>query len=287
MMGLPAPLAVVAHDAGAANLILAWLAAEGLGDVRAVMAGPAATLWRTRFGEAGLVADLDTALDGAGALLSGTGWASTLEHDARVAAQARDIPSVAVIDHWVNYRMRFSREGAECLPDRLWVADGYAVAEAHRALPEVPVEQKPNLYLAEQAAAAGVAPADGDVLFVAEPARSDWGKGEPGEFQALDWFWAHREAAGIGTDVSLRLRPHPSDPPDKYDGWIAAHPGSLLDDSADLAAAMQHACWVAGLQSFALVVALAAGRTAITALPPWAPPCPLPHDGLIDLPGQP
>lgn len=287
MMGLPAPLAVVAHDAGAANLILAWLAAEGLGDVRAVMAGPAASLWRARFGGAGLLDDLDAALDGVGALLSGTGWASTLEHDARVAAQARDIPSIAVIDHWVNYRMRFSRDDVECLPDRLWVADSYAVAEAQRTLPEVPVEQKPNLYLADQAAAAGVAPADGDVLFVAEPARSDWGRGRPGEFQTLDWFWAHRGAAGIGVAVPLRLRPHPSDPPGKYDDWIAAHPGAALDASADLAAAMQQACWVVGLQSFALVVALAAGRTAITALPPWAPPCPLPHDGLIDLPGKP
>lgn len=286
-MGLPAPLAVVAHDAGAANLILTWLAAEGIGDVRAVMAGPAATLWRARFGETGLAADLDTALDGAGTLLSGTGWASSVEHDARVAAQARGMPSVAVIDHWVNYRMRFSRDGVECLPDRLWVADSYAVAEAQRALPDVPVEQKPNLYLAEQAAAAGIVPADGDVLFVAEPARSDWGRGLSGEFQALDWFWAHRTAAGIDAEVRVRLRPHPSDPPGKYERWIAAHPGSVLDESADLAAAMQQARFVAGLQSFALVVALAAGRTAITALPPWAPPCPLPHDGLIDLAGKP
>jgi len=278
MMGLPTPLAVVAHDAGAANLIIAWFQAEPqpLHGVRPVMEGPAARLWAQAFPDGPTPLGLEAALDGAEALLSGTGWASDLEHRARAEAQRRGLPSVAVIDHWVNYRMRFQRGGEEILPDRVWVTDAYAVAEAARALPELEAELKPNLYLQAQAAAAGPPPERGDVLFVLEPARDDWGRHQPGEFQALDWFWRHKERLAP-SGAPLRLRPHPSDPPRKYDAWLAAHPGAALDTSSDMAEALKGASTVVGLQSAALVIALAAGRRAITALPPWAPPCPLPH----------
>lgn len=287
MTDLPRPVAVVAHDAGAANLILAWLAASAFppDEVRPVMAGPAAALWAARFPEGPAPVTLEAALDEANALLSGSGWASDLEHEARRLARARGIPSVAVIDHWVNYRMRFQRHGEEILPDRLWVTDDYALAEAARTVAEVPAELKPNLYLQEQVKAAGPVPIDGDVLFVLEPARSDWGRHEAGEFQALDWFWRRRARAAPAT-TPVRLRPHPSDPPGKYDDWIAAHPGVRLDTSADLAAALRGAAIVVGLQSAALVIALASGRKAVTALPPWAPPCALPHTAISVLAGR-
>lgn len=282
MMDLAGPVAVVAHDAGAANIILAWLDEAEARKVRPAMAGPAARLWEARFPAVSLLKPAD-ALDGAATLLSGTGWASSLEYDARRAARDAGIRSVAVIDHWVNYRARFLRDGEELLPDAIWVTDAYALAEARRTLPEVPVEQHPNLYVAQQAAAAGPRPQAGDLLFVCEPARSDWGQGVPGEFQTLDYLAANRAAAGISTDAKLRIRPHPSDLPGKYDAWIAAHPGSTLDASADMAAALQGAAWVAGLQSFALAIALEAGRPAICALPPAAPPCALPHADIVHL----
>lgn len=280
--GLATPVAVVAHDAGAANIILAWIGEGDIVDFRAVMAGPAATLWKARFPHIPLY-DVDQALSEAGALLSGTGWASSFEHDARRTAAASGKRSVAVVDHWVNYRERFIREGQEVLPHEIWVTDIYAAAEAERVFPEIPVRTQPNLYFAAQVRTAGPVPRSGDLLFVAEPARSNWGGELPGEFQTLDYLEAHRAKAGIGSDVELRIRPHPSDPAGKYDAWIAAHPGSRLDRSSDMAAALGEATWVAGLQSFALVIAMEAGRFAVSALPPEAPPCRLPHPGIIRL----
>ena len=283
MIGVSRPLAIVAHDAGAANLLLAWVERSELDGVRAVMQGPALRLWRAKFGDAALVSDIETALDGATALVSGTGWSSSLEHDARLLAKMQGVHSIAVIDHWVNYRMRFERDGIEILPDVVWVTDAYAVAEAKRTLPELPIEQRPDAYLRDQIAAAGLPPKNGDLLFVAEPARSDWGTGVQGEFQALDYLVARRDAVGIDPAATLRIRPHPSDSADKYSGWIAAHPGAALDTSADMAMSLRCATWVAGLNSFALVIALGAGRQAICALPPHAPPCVLPHHGVLHL----
>lgn len=281
---LPRPIAVVVHDAGAANIILAWIArAKGLDDFRIVLAGPAATLWQQRFGTPVPDISLDAALNGAASLLSGTGWASDLEHRARVLAAEAGGRSVAVLDHWVNYPMRFEREGRRQLPDELWVTDPDAALLAHSAFQGVPVAQKPNYYLAEQARAAGPAPADGPVLFVAEPARSDWGRDRAGELQALDYFAAKRDRLGIDGELLMVIRPHPSDSAGKYDGWIHAHPGASLDMSPDLAMAIRGSKWVAGMNSFAMVVALAAGRKVVCSLPPWAPACVLPHRGIIHL----
>ncbi|WP_439567625.1 hypothetical protein [Sphingopyxis sp.] len=281
---LPRPVAVVAHDAGAANIIIAWIARAGkAADFRIVLAGPAATLWQRRFGMWAPDMSLEAALDGAASVLSGTGWAGDLEHRARVLATEAGLRSVAVLDHWVNYPMRFERAGRRQLPGEFWVTDPHAARIARADFPGVPVAEKPNYYLAEQVAAAGPQPLDGPVLFVAEPARSDWGRDQAGEFQALDYFAAERDRLGIRSDMPLVIRPHPSDSAGKYDGWIDAHPGASLDMSPDLAMAIRGSAWVAGMNSFAMVVALAAGRRVICSLPPWAPACVLPHRGIIHL----
>ena len=56
-----------------------------------------------------------------------------------------------------------------------------------------------------------------------------------------------------------------------------------LDESADLAEAIGRVSYVAGCETYAMVIALAAGRKVVCTLPPWAPECTLPHDGLIHL----
>ncbi len=280
---LPTPLAVVCHDAGAANVILPWLQPRSF-QVRAVMQGPAARLWRQRFGDAPLCTSVDEALDGARLLLSGTGWATDLEHQARVQAQQQGVRSVAVIDHWVNYPVRFVRNGVQQWPDEFWVTDGDALALARWHFPADRVRVQRNLYLAEQVAAVQAVPHDAAaVLYVMEPARKDWGRGVAGEWQALDWFMQHRVAAGMPAAAPIRLRPHPSDETGKYAAWLARHPQVQLDCSATLADALSAARWVVGCESYALVVALAAGRTVFSSLPPWAPACRLPHAGILRL----
>jgi hypothetical protein len=283
MLGLPTlpqRLAIVAHDAGAANVLLPWLGAGPGPGVRAFVQGPALALWRARFGEQARVAGLGDALDGAELLLSGTGWASTLEHDARLAAAARGLRSAAVIDHWVNYPQRFERGGVVQWPTEFWLTDAEAVTIASRYFPVQQLRCYANGYLAEQRRAIAPLGSQQGVLVVMEPMRTDWGRGVAGEWQALDGFMQHRVAAGIPPGSPIRLRPHPSDDTGKYGHWLARHPNVQLDDSATLAAAISRARWVVGCESMALVVALAAGREVISMLPAWAPPCRLPHAGI-------
>ncbi|ANY18947.1 hypothetical protein A6F68_00412 [Tsuneonella dongtanensis] len=216
-------------------------------------------------------------------LLTGTGWASDLEHDARAWAKARGVPAIALLDHWTNYRSRFRRGGVEILPDEIWVTDPAALEIARAEFPELPVRLQRNDYHLAQVKAAGPTPPDGDLLFIGEPARSGWGLDVPGEIQALDYLVASARDVGIPESTRLRIRPHPADEPGKYDDWIASHPVAALDEAPDLSTALSRARYVAGLNSAALAIALDAGRTTISALPPNAPPCVLPLSRLIHL----
>lgn len=288
LASLHQPIAIVAHDAGSANLIAAWFAEYPTSAVRGLFAGPAAAIFRKS------CSWMDDGNLGNGApayrtIISGTGWSSTLEHDAREFARARGIRSIAVLDHWTNYRARFSRRGREILPDEIWVVDEYACELARSTFPDIPVIQLRNVYLEnlvrevrkhekQRTAAAGR-----NVLYTLEPIRDTWGTGQrPGEFQALDYFVAHLDLLRIGQGTTVRLRPHPSDPEGKYDSWLASHRDLNigLDKSPTLAAGIAWSDVVVGCQTYAMVIALSCGKRVISSIPAWAPPCVLPQTGI-------
>jgi len=279
MFKLTTPTAVVCHDAGATNIILGWLQAGLCSDVRAFMQGPAATLWRNTFPNKHLCSTLDEALNGACTLLSGTGWASSLEHQARKAAHDRGIHSVAVLDHWVNYSERFERAGEIQWPCEVWVTDTYALDIAQKILPSVPVHQFENLYLNAQVASISPAPCNGTILVVLEPVRNTWGQDREGEFQALDYLF--ESLNWLWPDVKqVLLRPHPSEHSNKYESWQNRYSMAKIDATGDVAVAISRADVVVGVESFALTIALAAGRPVYSTLPPWAPSLRLPHLGI-------
>lgn len=289
------PVTVVCHDAGAANLVFAWLrdwAHCGLLDqheFRLLLQGPALVAWHAQavtLPNMQLHTELHTALAGAYCVLTGTGWASSLEHDARKLARLQHIPSIAVIDHWVNYQPRFERAGEVMLPDAIWVSDPYAADMATQIFKGIPVIELPNVYL--QAMVKAIAPVQPDcrnLLYVLEPIRNDWGRGLAGEFQALDFFAQHVVQIVGAQPVHISLRPHPSDAPGKYDAWIKAHAhlNVGLDTHPTLNQAIADAKWVVGAETFAMVVADAAGRQTYSSLPPWAHRCSLPQRSILHL----
>jgi hypothetical protein len=273
------PTAVVAHDAGATNLIIAWLKAWGW-PVRACVQGPAQKLWELAFPGQAIWPTPAEAMVGCSSLLTGTGWESPLEHEARRDGLANGLRVAAVVDHWVNYTPRFERAGSIVLPDELWVADQWAAKIAIQVLPSIPVRQLENLYLQEQVAQVALPPGNGTLLYVLEPIRNDWGRGVQGEFQALDYCLAHLHDLVPNPIRRVLLRPHPSDPSGKYDRYIDAGWNIEVDHSKDMATALSQADVVAGVESFALTLALAAGRTVYSSLPPWAPALRLPQEGI-------
>jgi hypothetical protein len=172
------------------------------------------------------------------------------------------------------------------LSDEIWVSDPYAAEMAKKLFKGIAVVELPNTYL--QNLVKGIPPVQQDcnnLLYVLEPIRNDWGKGVPGEFQALDFFVKNLEKI-IGTEsVRIALRPHPSDALRKYDAWMQSHANLQiqLDSHANLNDAIANARWVVGAETFAMVIASASGRATYSSLPPWANRCRLPIGEIIHL----
>ncbi len=287
------PLGVVACDAGAANLIAGW--SDSLPKPLFVCAeGPAEKILKKAWPFAAFVS-LEELLSRARTVLTGTGWSSHLEHNARYAAQRAQIPTIAVIDHWVNYRERFSRDGIEVLPNLLVVVDEHAELLAKRFFPDIPIECWPNVYLEREIAAIEELrvrepsiPAQ-NILMVMEPIRKAWpGDCQQGELVAAEFFLENLGRLGIDCErAQIKLRPHPSDYQGKYDALVA-HWRETLDivvneEVSSLAENIAWADLVAGCESYALVIALNTGLTTISMLPPHAPLCRLPHPELSHL----
>lgn len=292
LLDLPTPLAIVCHDAGAANIIFAWmreLACAGKiapGQWRLFLEGPAATLWKQVPLDISCCDTLTDALSGAGALLSGTGWASTLEHDARCLARERGIFSSAVIDHWVNYRERFVRNGETVLPDEIVVTDEYALSIAQRSFAGLAVRQRPNAYLRQIVESIPpLTPDIKDILYALEPIRDSWGRAQGGEFQALTYFLENLDKLDLQGGEVVRLRPHPSESPEKYLSSLGrvGQVNVEMSTAASLGEAIGQARWVVGAETFAMVVGLGAGRRVMSTLPPWAHRCRLPHAEILSL----
>lgn len=290
---LTVPIAVVAYDAGAANYISAWLGTSIMRTVHGSFGGPAKDIftrqcpWMSDVHFSKLLPQCKT-------LISGTGWASTFEHEARKLAKQVGIHSIAVIDHWTNYRARFVRDGEEVLPDEIWITDEYAKRIAEIEFPDIQIVQLQNSYLENMVREVRgyeqdkTAYPSGNILYVLEPIRQAWGASElAGEFQALDFFTMNLATLQLDGHVSIKLRPHPSDAVGKYDQWIESQKGLkiALDVSPTLAESIAWADVVVGCQTYAMVVALAAGRRVISSIPPWAPACVLPHAGILMLAG--
>ena len=292
---LRSPVSVVCNDAGAANLIFAWLHEWVKKDLVAqyefglLLKGPAKNIWQHEpipLAHLKLHTELPSALDGCQSVLTGTGWASNLEHDARLLAAKLKIPSIAVIDHWVNYDQRFEREGSKVFPNEIWVSDPYAYAIAKSLFDGISVVELPNTYLNNLVKA--IPPASKEcknLLYVIEPIRNNWGKEELGEFQALDYFVKNLSKIVGNEFVNITLRPHPSDPPDKYSACIESHSnlGIQLDSHSNLSDAIANSRWVVGAETYAMVIACESGRQTYSSLPPWANRCSLPFKGIIHL----
>jgi hypothetical protein len=282
-------IALVCHDAGAANLLISWLK-NFEGSIRPSMTGPAEKLWYKYSGSTANMS-LDEALLGASILITGTGWSSSNEHEARKKAIEIGLYSISAVDHWIKYRLRFIRDDNRILPDEIWVADKYAQDKILKYFPGVTTQILPNYYLKEQVSKVlELKPKKpnnppSQILYLLAPVINKWvGIEEPGEFHAVRYFLDNLNKLGVDSNVTIRFRPHPSEKEGKYN-WILNNTklNIIIDNDKSLASQIALADLVVGVETFALVIALDAGRPAMTTMPPNGHMCGLPHKEIIHL----
>lgn len=276
------PFAVVCHDAGGAGQIAAILLRWGWHPAWVQARGPALEIFHRDMPCVPVRSEISD-LHGIRAIITGTGWASDFEHKARLEARKTGVRSIAVLDHWTNYEDRFIRNGERLLPDELWVVDEYAEGLAQQLFPGIQVVRVPDSYAERELR--HITPLSATtpnrVLYLLEPVRSNWGRKEPGEFQALRYFLAKWPFLKFPAPTAVQLRPHPSEDSEKYAGFLDKNgQPPVFWSKSTLSEDISEARWVVGCQSYAMTLALATGRPVYSTLPPWAPPKVLPHPGI-------
>lgn len=270
---------IVCHDAGGAEILACYAMEKGL-RCSLALDGPAVNVFERHFG---VIENhpLGEALAAADWCLFGTSWQSDLEWRALGEAKRLGKRTVSFLDHWVNYAERFVRGGEQRLPDEIWVGDEDARALAKQFFPALPVRVVPNPYfayvereIARYSRRAILTKSNGNALFVSENlsghSRLRFGNERSlgyTEFDAIDYFFSR--IGDLGEIGHVVLRPHPSDPPEKYLKVIAEHaPLAELSTGRALLEEIAEVDIVAGCESAALVVALQAHKRVVCCIPP-------------------
>ena len=275
---------VVAHDAGGAEILSSWLRHHlDEWETTLVLDGPAVKVFAGKLGDdmaahAGVEVP---PLDGVAFVLCGSSGAATLERRAVRQARSAGVRCAVWLDHWVNYAMRFELEGVSVVPDEVWVCDEHAAALARAEAPGADVRLKGNPYLEDFAAEVRTLaevrdPAVERILYVTEPNAV--------ATEALTKYVRHLGGRREEGEVELRIRTHPTEPPDKYNAVLAGHANHLRHCVSREATLAQDVAWadtVVGCDTMAMVAALEAGRRVISVLPPDTP-AHLPPDPRIE-----
>ncbi len=294
MMSNSGIVAIVAHDAGGAEILASYVAQNNI-CCKLVLGGPAVNVFKRRFG-AIEICTLEEAISACDWCLCGTGWQSDLEWRAIEQAHKAQKRIVGFLDHWVNYRQRFERKGIQYLPDELWVGDADAEKLARMHFPCVPTQLVPNPYFVElqqqiielEIRKSSVSDGGKRVLFVcdniSDHARLQYGDERYWgytEFDAIEYFLENIQVLGDSV-ASVVIRPHPSDTKGKYDCILDKYAGIVqLSDGKSLIEEIAVSDVVVGCESMALVIGLLAQKKVISSIPPGGSVCRLPQQDIL------
>ena len=128
-------IGVVAHDAGGAEIISSYIRRHAV-QCFFCLEGAAVDVIKRKLGDVQIL-PLEALIAQSDSLLCGTSFLSELEWRTMGLARESGKSCIAVLDHWVNYRQRFTRHGKWHWPDEVWVGDETAARIAAETLPEV------------------------------------------------------------------------------------------------------------------------------------------------------
>lgn len=121
---------IITHDAGGAEIISSLLSYEKL-KFTCYLEGPAKKIFNEKI--INLKNDtLENTIKNSDIILLGSSWQSDLEYNALILAKKYKKLTLTVLDHWVNYLMRFKRNLELVLPDIILLCDDYAYELARK-----------------------------------------------------------------------------------------------------------------------------------------------------------
>ena len=306
--GGPRIVAVAGDPGGARALapVIELLRSRDGTELRAIAYSHATDVWRKRhiafdpavLGEPDVRSAMRT-FDPQALLVATSANGIDLEKAFIAAANELGVPSVAVLDFWSNYRLRFEdNSGTLQLPTMIAVMDGHArddmvalgfpagriVVTGQPALGELPLDP-PERIIAVRAftrSALGIAESEKFILFASQPLAAgpvEWGYSERTVIPALIAVLA-RIGRRRGEKLHLVIRPHPREVVSEWaspDEAVLSVQTSTIGEGLDVAMA---ADLVTGMTTVLLVEACLAGCLVASLQPGLSRDDPLPTNRL-------
>lgn len=291
---------VVSHDTGGAEVLSSWVKHHPEYSYTFVLAGPALSIYKKKIPSINIHSedDLASLVLMHDTVLTSTSWQSQLERKAIAYGRLHKIHTITLLDHWCDYRERFILNNETILPNELWLTDEYALKIAAELFENVKTTLVNNYFYDEIKQMLAVPRSstlnqDLRLLYICEPiaeyAEKQFGSSmhfNYTEFEALHYFIEEINCASYKNKIdTIKIRPHPSEDPNKYDDFLAkiaaysvqvSH-SSLIDD-------ITWADWIIGCSSMALVYGLLANKRVYTCIPSGAKVFKLPHREILTLP---
>lgn len=229
-------------------------------------------------------------------LLTGTGWGTDLERNFMEAARRETITRAAYLDGWFNFRERFGtlKNWKTNLPDYVLVGDEDAYKLGIRnGFPKKVLARLENPFwdsLESNQETAAIQNGTAHLLYVMQPGQKTYQKWmtrlknrKNDIFLYPNLFF--KSLGESRSRVTVRLRPHPSELTDKISNYIETlkKQGYRVEKSIQGSSILEDLKWsdgVVGLESMALIMALALGKKAISYLPEKKLECRLPQTGI-------
>jgi len=268
---------VIAHDAGGAEVIAAYLKKNiEKFDIHAYVAGPAAKIFRREGIVFRRIKDSDDAVTRVvrkyrrvDFVLLGSGWMTKIEVVALSVAKEESMKTVVYLDSWVNYRERFGypeRGWKKKLPDEIWVGDRKAelLAKQLFSLEIVTIRFVPNEYfraIKKRAAVFKNKVNNKSGILVISDLRIPNTKGFLREVIVF--------LSNIKYKHPVVIRLHPAERRDRHNQLISEYKNKLdlsLSSNVDLIKDIVAADVVVGMESMALVVALICRKKVVSML---------------------
>ena len=132
-------ITVACHDAGGSEIVASWLNKNKI-KFFPFLGGPAKKIFKRRFKKLN-IKKLDYALSHSDFVITGTSLKSNLELNVIKKAKKKNLITKSFIDHWVNYKKRFTRKNKKIiLPHKIIIGDIHAKRMAEKIFTKKRVE---------------------------------------------------------------------------------------------------------------------------------------------------
>ncbi len=261
-------IAIVCNDAGGANILANYIKNLNA-NFKFVLSGPAVNIFKKFFSNIVLF-DHKTAINLSEKVICSSGSGEWEKQGLNLAREFGKF-SIVSLDHWSNYRQRFIFKNKLILPNEIWVYDKTAKKLIKKIFPEILVKLKTNIYLIDQINEIkfkinNLKIKDHNhrqILYLLQPI------GKKKEFVYLDLFMKLYQTKYKNDYNKILIKLHPSEHEDKYSHWLKKNFSFpiIMDNKITLIDAIVKSDLIVGIDSYAMYVAIMAGKNVYQFLP--------------------